>query len=56
MAVYKVSVLPRELEFNCEEWMAEQICSWAHSSIRAERHSIFARDLMIKLRAVSRIK
>jgi hypothetical protein len=52
---YEGSVLPREMESNCEERIAEQIRSRAHASTRAERHSTFPKDLMIKLTAVSRI-
>jgi hypothetical protein len=47
------SVLPREMELKCREWLAGQFRSWAHASIRAERHSNFPRGRMIKLTASS---
>jgi hypothetical protein len=55
VAYSEVSVLPREMEFHSEEWIKEQIWSWAHASRRAERHSTFQRDLIIKLAAIPRI-
>jgi hypothetical protein len=54
-ADYEASVLSRETQSNCEEWITERISSWPHASTRAERHSISPRDLMTKLTAISRI-
>jgi hypothetical protein len=41
MTDLEASVLPREMESNCGEWIADQIRSWAYTSTRAEKHSIF---------------
>jgi hypothetical protein len=36
VADYEASVLPREMESDCEDWIAKQIRSWAQASIRAK--------------------
>jgi hypothetical protein len=51
----EASFLPREIESNYEQWIAEHIWSWAHASNKAERHSTFPRDFIIKLTIILRI-